>query len=125
MEQLCYLDYLYRDAGNNKQYGSLLLKGEPTNAASNSITASLSAEEFFIAEQVLLPPLYFKSSSGALKSCECDHVWHEFVGLRTAGELEENQPIFSTLDEIINRFQRVVKWQENLSANWQQINPCL
>lgn len=124
MEQLCCLDYLYRDASNSKQYGSLLLKGEPSDAACKAITASLSADEFFIAEQVLLPPLYFRSSEDSLESCECDHVWHEFIGLRLAEGSEADQPIFATLDDIINRFQSVVTWQEALSSNWPEINPC-
>lgn len=120
MNPLCCLDYLYRDAGNFKRYGEILLFGEATASANNSIRKTLCEGERFIAEQVGLPPLYFTNSDNEYEIEATDHVWHEFIQLRPASDSEVNQPIFADVTEITERFNRVRNWQESLSANWER-----
>ena len=51
-------EYLYRDASNFKAYGSILLRGDFSRDQHNELIQSLEGGEFFIAEQVGMPPLY-------------------------------------------------------------------
>lgn len=51
-------DYMYRDAGNFKAFGTVVLKGSMSQADQVMVRSRLSDGEFFIAEQVGVPPLY-------------------------------------------------------------------
>jgi hypothetical protein len=85
-------NYLYRDAANYKQFGSIVF----TNASGKS-SASLEAElrsvlidsEFFEANRVDIPDLYADDWDH-----DIDHGWHEF------DELEETQEL---CDDLLNR----------------------
>jgi len=74
------LEYLYRDAGNNKQWGAVVFKN--TNDVDlcileNKIKSALIDGEFFLAEKVGLPPLKFHHHIE-----ELDHGWHEYFVVR-------------------------------------------
>ncbi len=120
MNTLCCLDYLYRDTGNFKRYGQVLLFGEATASVNNSIRKTLCEGERFIAEQVGLPPLYFTNSDNEYETESTDHVWHEFIQIRPANNNEINQPIFGDVIEITERFNKNQNWEECLSANWER-----
>ena len=72
-------DYLYRCAGNYKQWGEVFLSNpqdRPVEELESAIRAKLIDGEFFIAEQIGVPTLYFEETDP-----ELDHGWHEFTGL--------------------------------------------
>lgn len=89
LEHHSVFEYLYRDAGNFKTYGALLLTGSEPEADS-SVRECLEWADQFVAEQVGVPSLCRKhwESVGEGPS-DLDHAYHEFVGLRpaTADEL--------------------------------------
>jgi hypothetical protein len=69
------IEYLYRDADNYKQFGSVVLRGEITSQERERIKASLDSGEYFIPSQVGLPDLQPKMIS--FPDRDADHVWHE------------------------------------------------
>ncbi len=54
----CVFDYLYRDGSNYKAWGSLLLSGESTHEDVTALKECLESGEYFVAEQVGIPPVY-------------------------------------------------------------------
>ena len=73
-------EYLYRCAGNYKQWGEVFLsnpKDRPVEELESDIRAKLIDGEFFIAEQIGVPTLYFEETDP-----ELDHGWHEFWDLK-------------------------------------------
>ncbi len=83
-------EYLYRDAGNFKAWGELLLEGMLTTEELARLTARFEQGELFIAEQIGVPTLYQE----LWRQCQCepsdelDQVWHEFSELRVATQEE-------------------------------------
>lgn len=78
-------EYMYRDAGNWKTYGLVLLKGFGPPALQACIIDALDSGLYFIAEQVNLPALQHRHNvehGGAHD--DLDHAFHEFVELRLA-----------------------------------------
>lgn len=109
-------DYMYRDAGNFKAFGTVALDGRLSDADRELIRERLSSGEFFIAEQVGVPPLYrelYKWSGGPTSD---DHCWHEFVGFRTLSEAEGADPIPAL--EFVARFAAVEDWKQELSRHF-------
>lgn len=109
-------DYMYRDAGNFKAFGTIILEGRLSAADLQLIRSCLSSREFFIAEQVGVPPLYqdlYRWSGGATNS---DHCWHEFVAFRSVAVPERNSDIIKT-SEFVSRFTSVEEWDETRSPH--------
>ncbi len=79
-------EYLYRDAGNFKAFGSIALEGRIDDADREAIRAKLDSGEFFIAEQIGVPPLYEQLYQWSHGPTASDHCWHEFVGFRECGD---------------------------------------
>lgn len=68
--------YLYRDAGNYKQYGEAIFSNESllkVEDIDQKIRSFLSDNLFFIAQQVHIEERFFDVVN------EDDHPWHEFV----------------------------------------------
>ena len=110
-------DYMYRDAGNFKAFGTVILEGRVCAADRRLIRSRLSSGEFFIAEQIDVPPLYgelYRWSGGIIKS---DHCWHEFIGFREIAEQPEHYPA-GTATEFVGRFAAVKDWNEALSPHF-------
>ena len=110
-------DYMYRDAGNFKAFGTLILEGELRAADRKLIRSTLSSGEFFIAEQVGVPPLYhelYRWSGGVTNE---DHCWHEFVGFREVANRVEDDAI-NTIAEFVGRFAAAKDWDETLSPHF-------
>ncbi len=113
-------NYLYRDAGNFKVHGSILLSGKLTNEQQAEIVMKLESEEFFIAEQVGLRPLYdalYEFSGGMTRE---DHVWHSFDGFEQV--LNDSQiddaEFWGTAAELLRRFRNVASWSLRRSRHW-------
>lgn len=118
MIEFSIFDYLYRDASNYKSWGSLLLEGRATEADLELLLARLESGEFFIAEQVGIPPLYAELWQFSDGPTEDDHVWHTFHELRQADAEEITGEPWGSVSDLIARFKSVNKWDEQLSPNW-------
>jgi len=72
-------NYLYRDAGNYKQYGSVILSN-PDNLSlekiEKQIRANLIDGEYFIPSKLNIPFI-----NEFPYDAELDHEWYEFVGV--------------------------------------------
>jgi len=110
-------EYLYRDAGNFKAFGSIALEGRVTDAERETIRAELNSGEFFIAEQIGVPPLYqqlYQWSDGPTAS---DHCWHEFVGFRESGD-PERCPNGGKAKDFVGRVTSGIEWNMSLSPHY-------
>ncbi len=119
MTEFSIFDYLYRDAGNYKAWGSLLLVGHANEAEIREIQTRLDGSEFFIAEQVGIPPLYAELWEYSGGPTEDDHVWHTFHELRPANAEESTGQPWGTVCDLIARFKSVKHWDEQLSPHWE------
>lgn len=116
----CVFEYLYRDAANYKAWGSILLSGEPTQEDVTALQACLESGEYFVAEQVGIPPVYKELWDLSGGPTSDDHALHEFVALRPASEEERKSlPVFGELSILLKTFQSVTKWNYSLSANFE------
>lgn len=114
----CVFEYLYRDAANYKAWGSLLLSGVPSRKDIAALRACMESGEYFVAEQVGIPPLYEELWELSDGPTEDDHALHEFVELRTANKEDtETLPIFGELTTLLRAFQAGSKWDYSLSPN--------
>src|SRR3546814_12977770 len=99
-------EYLYRDAGNYKTHGTVLLAGRTTPADEATVRASLD-DACFVAEQVGIAPLQPQHllNCGS-ESGELDHGFHEFAVLRAAEAGEANgEAARMTVVELVQRFR--------------------
>lgn len=84
-------NYLYRDAGNYKQHGSIVFARE-TNAELNVIEKAIRSKlidgEFFVASEWGVPELH-----SFPYDAELDHAWHEFVSVEETGEEETEERV--------------------------------
>ncbi|MBU0620503.1 MAG: hypothetical protein KJ795_01525 [Gammaproteobacteria bacterium] len=116
----CIFDYMYRDGSNYKAWGSLLLSGEPAHEDVAALKACLESDEYFVAEQVGIPPVYKELWALSGGPTDDDHALHEFVALRAATEEEQkSMPLFGELSQLLKTFQAVNKWDYSLSPNFE------
>lgn len=111
-------EYLYRDAGNFKTHGALLLTGY-TPEADATVRNCLEWADQFVAEQVGIPSLCPEhwESVGEGQS-DLDHAFHEFVCLRPATIKELTLLHGGSLDVLINRMTTAAgRWDVRLSPN--------
>lgn len=111
-------EYMYRDSGNFKTYGRLLLAGWDAGAGAK-IERCLDWGRQFVAEQVGIPALCREHwvSVGDGPS-DLDHAFHEFVGLREAAPGEASLPGWGSLETLVARLERAAgRWDVRLSLN--------
>ena len=118
MTTCCVFEYMYRDAGNWKTHGALLLSGAVVSI--DVIGESLEPDGLFVAEQVGIPSLcadHFASCGDGPSGL--DHAYHEFVDLRRASNLEvDSLPVFCSMDELLGKFRAAAgHWDVRLSPN--------
>jgi hypothetical protein len=112
-------EYLYRDAGNHKAWGSILLSGTVSNSDANVLRDCLESREFFVAEQVGIPTLYaalWKLSDGPTEE---DHAYHEFVDFRSATKQETaSLQLWGDASQLLKVFRAVSRrWSCSLSPH--------
>jgi hypothetical protein len=94
-------NYLYRDGGNYKQYGSFVFSN-PHHRASReveqSIRSALIDGEFFNVSQWQLPDLREQEWDD-----ELDHDWHEFESVQ---EIEDDGNAYPSIDDFLDRIKR-------------------
>lgn len=115
----CIFEYMYRDGGNWKTHGALLLAGEADDA-SKLIEKFCEPDGLFVAEQVGVPSLCFEhfDSCGEGPS-DLDHAYHEFTGLRPATDQElVAMPQTGSLANLMERMHAASRrWDVSLSPN--------
>ncbi len=102
-EHHCVFDYLYRDAGNFKAFGRLLLRGRFTLEVDAALRAAVGGDGFFVAEQVGVPPLYAELWALSSGPSSDDHVFHEFLRLRQAEKEDLRLPVWGELEFLVQR----------------------
>lgn len=115
----CVFEYMYRDAGNWKTHGALLLSGNADGAA-DALREYLEWGDQFVAEQVGIPSLceeHFASTGDG--PSDLDHAYHEFLGLRPAnGEELASLKVAGSLDDLMRRMRAAAgRWDVSLSPN--------
>jgi hypothetical protein len=118
LRKFSLFEYCYRDASNYKSWGFLLLQGAASNADIEDMVRHFVAGEFFIAEQLGIPPLYAELWAFSGGPTIADHVWHTFSALRSATAQERKAPIFDTVKNLIRKIKAVQRWNESLSPHW-------
>ena len=113
-------EYCYRDAGNYKAYGQILLEGAVSTADVQNLQKHFESGEFFIAEQLGIPPLYDEMWALSGGPTQDDHVWHTFHGMRQAGLEVPRVRVFDTADNLISKIRAVVDWNQTLSPHWDK-----
>ncbi len=114
-DQFSVFEYLYRDAGNWKAWGQLLLAGPPNESEISLLCASLESEKFFIAEQFGIPTLFQKLWVQSGGPTQDDHPWHEFAGVRLASPAEINDgAIWGTMQSLIQRAKALAAWDQSI-----------
>jgi hypothetical protein len=100
-------EYLYRDAGNYKAWGSLLLSGAVSPEVEATFRDYLDSREFFVAEQVGIPPLnrnLWELSDGPIGD---DHGFHEFHRFRPATAEDLTEPVWGNVKSLFQVFEKV------------------
>lgn len=120
MIKFSVFDYCYRDASNYKAWGSLLLSGHVSEADVEDLRRHLNSGEFFIAEQLGIPPLYSELWELSGGQSVDDHVWHTFYDLRPATTDEINVSVFDTAKNLIAKIRLIKTWDETLSPHWEK-----
>lgn len=111
-------EYIYRDGGNFKTAGQLLLSGQDPQAES-AIRACLEWGDQFVAEQIgVLSLCEVHWDSVGEDPSDLDHAYHEFVRLRPAIAADKTLPEWGSLATMVSRMQAAAgKWDVRLSPN--------
>jgi hypothetical protein len=113
-------EYRYRDAGNYKVEGRVLLTGKLTAQQRTAIEERMESGQFFIAEQVGIPPLCSKLFEFGGGPNSEDHAWHEFDGFRSVAshfQSAKDDTVMSA-EKLFRAFKSVECWKPELSPNF-------
>jgi hypothetical protein len=111
-------EYMYRDAGNYKSRGKIVLIGEMSDQQLHMLRESLETDELFVAEQVGIPTLHDGLWRYGGGPTEDDHAYHEFVGVRVVPESDVCgiEP-WGNVSDLLVQFQRARgNWNCRLSS---------
>src|SRR5512142_2646312 len=95
------LNYLYRDADNYKEWGSIIFGGAITDNLRNRFVRGLEGAEFFIADQIRVPELF----PDTWPIYVADHCWHEFSDFESIAEAP-NDRFSRTIEEFVIEVER-------------------
>lgn len=117
-EKFSVFEYRYRDGGNFKTHGTLLLSGY-TPEADAALRDCMDWGDQFVAEQVGIPslcPAHWEAVGDG--PSDFDHAFHEFVCLRPAKTEELSEPCYASLQVLMTRISAAArKWDVRLSPN--------
>lgn len=113
-------DYLYRDAGNHKAFGRVVLDGHFSNAEQDLVTAKFDGGTLFVAEQLNIPGLYDQLYRWSGGPTDDDHCWHECLGFRRleANLMPMDSAVWGTVGEFIVLIEAVECWNGELSPHF-------
>jgi hypothetical protein len=110
--------YRYRDANNYKANGMIALAGVVSPERWEAALTRLEDGEFFVAEQLDIPPLYralYQSSGGPTLA---DHCWHEFVEVAVTDTVEPDTHVWGSATDFTARLSAVCEWEGALSPHF-------
>lgn len=113
-------EYAYVDGSNYKAFGEIWLSGSVSHDQRDFIVAKLESGQFFVAEQIHIPPLYaelFKYSRGVTSD---DHGWHVFEGFRRELKCHTSTKsvVWGSVEELLAAFRTITEWDPSLSENF-------
>jgi len=120
LDNFSVFEYCYRDASSYKAFGRLLLDGAASDADIQILRCHFESGEFFIAEQLGIPPLYAELWELSQGPTGDDHVWHTFERLGAATKEETNGEVFGTVKNLISSIADVATWNLRLSPHWDR-----
>jgi len=111
-------EYMYRDGGNFKTSGRVLLSGQDPQAE-EVIRRCLDWGDQFVAEQIGVPALCAKHWEAVGEGpSELDHAFHEFLGLLTAEAEYSDLKVWGSINGMVQRMQAAAgRWDVRLSPN--------
>jgi hypothetical protein len=110
-------NYRYRDAHNFKVEKSLYFIGAINDAEVAILKAGLFDGEWFVPEQVGLPPLQAELFQFSKGPTDADHALHELVSIEGQNEIEAGGLLSSiSMSELLSRFNKAAfTWDVSLS----------
>ena len=115
--------YFYRDAGNFKVFGSVVLHGRLSENARTAVVEAMDADGRFVAEQVDLPALYAPlhlHTGGPSTVDVCTHEFSHFEEVKNA-DWPINHTIWGSAREFAIAFAGIREWNMALSPNSAQM----
>ena len=112
--RMTLFDYRYRDGGNFKANGTIALEGEANTLLVHAALSRLEDGEYFVAEQLGVPPLQpqlYRWSGGPTPD---DHGWHEFVGTRcvSRANLPSDAQVIDSARAFFAKLAAVGEWRD-------------
>lgn len=105
-------EYLYRSASNFKEWGAVVFSGVADEVVERRLVAALESFEFFIADQVRVPELFFQDGLDVgISRC-----WHEFVRLEPIDE-EPTDEFSRSIESFVLEFEAAAR------AGWRIFDP--
>ena len=99
------VEYQYRDASNYKSYGQILIEGKFFKKDINQIHSCMYDHgEYFIPEEIGIPPLQNLLWEKTNGPNDDDHEWHSIECIRDAKQDEMTLPIWGTKQFLIECF---------------------
>ena len=92
-----------------------MLEGLASDTNHDALAKHFDAGEFFIAEQLGIPPLYadlWELSGGTSVD---DHVWHTYSELRPVTADDIKLQVFGTVENLISKIKAIKSWNQTLS----------
>jgi len=116
-------EYLYRDAGNYKAFGSVLLDGALSAEELEQVRALLPDEGLFIAEQIGVPSLYGQLYQWSDGPTQDDHCWHEFLTIKVVDESEGRPDAYrwGSARRFLETLAAVGAWKEEQSPHFSLV----
>lgn len=113
-------EYLYRDAGNYKAFGSLALDGVLSEKELERVRTMLD-DGLFIAEQIGVPPLYQQLYRWSDGPTECDHCWHEFLTIKLIEDADvlPEAHRWGSAHQFLETLSAISTWEEERSPHFQ------
>jgi hypothetical protein len=106
VEEYSVMEYLYRDASNYKEFGEILLKGIFSEKDIALIHSCMyDCGQFFIPEEIGVPPLQTRLWEKYGGPNEDDHQWHSIESIRIAETEDFNLPVWGTKQHLMQCFQ--------------------
>ncbi|MDX5445051.1 MAG: hypothetical protein LPJ87_03230 [Zoogloeaceae bacterium] len=105
-------EYLYRDAGNFKTWGTILLEGSVGSADEEVLRRSFIDGVFFDPTSLGIPSLRESlwAATGSHYLQHLDHQWHELVEMREASDEEVSSlTLWGSLEELIQSVGTLAK----------------
>lgn len=96
------MEYLYRDAGNYKNWGAVVFSNPDAisaELAEKMASEALIDQSYFVATEIEVPDLHFP-----FYSADLDHDWHEFQAFT-----ETDDPADDKLDRNIQELIQCIK----------------